>query len=144
MITVSTGALARSKKAMQKKLQNERSKLSDFKKRVKAKDRSQKDKNKIERIEGWLHRYRVSETLPVKVEGIVINYLPYDRLMKKLGHCKVTEKVEDQKLVIRYEVVYSNAGAVTNKMELYDLTPQLEDIADKLPEVTIKEAYHVR
>lgn len=76
----------------------------------------------LERDE-FSNRFSPVHLLPVKVESVVINFLLYEKMMKKLEGFQVQYEVTNCSLVFTY-----SKKNVLGKLELYDLTSQLKKI----------------
>ena len=131
-------------------LKHEKKQLSSFKKQHPVKDRTEvqtgwmldmessieKLKSEIERkkpgVDYFIHRFRVSEMAPVQVGDIVVNYLSYERLMKKLDGFKVDCEVENGSLIVSY-----TNGNASGSMQLFDLSCHLKNM-EAIPEAVIE------
>lgn len=78
--------------------------------------------NRINELEFKEKLFRVSKTLPVRIEGLVINYKLYSSFTKKLKDFRISVAVNDNCL----EVNYWKPGTLNNGkgvLKLYDLSP---------------------
>jgi hypothetical protein len=102
--------------ALQELLTNKKSKLSRLKKEHR-KSAASASKVKLEKqiidLENFIHHFRVSVMEPVQIDDIVINYKLYKAFMKKLKGFKVSEKIDNNTLIINYG---------KGELHLYDLT----------------------
>lgn len=134
MIEIAIGSIEDLKVEQKKLLKTVQDRLSKFKRSVKPKDRTSDQNGTINRHEAWLDSFRISKVTPVKIDHIVINYMLYDRLMKKTKGYLIECEVQGFKLVISYKRFGSSYGG---KMELYDISGQLEGMFNDLPEAKI-------
>lgn len=134
MIEIVSGSIEDLKLEQKKLLKTVQEQLSKFKKSVKPKDRTSEQNATINKHETWLDRFRISKVTPVKIDHIVINYMLYDRLMKKTKGYLIMSEVQGEKLVISYKRFGSSYGG---KMELYDISGQLGGLFNDLPEARI-------
>lgn len=82
--------------------------------------------NRLNELEFKQKLYRTSKTLPVRVEGLVINYKLYSSFTKKLRDFRISVAVNDDCL----EVNYWKPGTLNNGkgvLKLYDLSHYFVD-----------------
>jgi hypothetical protein len=121
MLTIVEGSLDDAKQEMKLVLKTVQSRLSKYKRTVKPSKRTEKDKALLKYWENFLHFFRVSRMAPVFVDNICINYMLYQRFMKKLKGFQVKCYLDKDKLILRYSNKTHNG-----KLELYDITDKLE------------------
>lgn len=89
----------------------------------------------IDGLEEFMHRFRVSFMEPCYVEGLLINYKLYKKVMRKLKGFNVIQYVDGPSLIIRYK-----NRTVNGKYTLLDLSGFFPSNADfPKAELIVKE-----
>jgi len=134
VLEIVEGDLDEAKAELKEVLALVQKRISQFKKSVPKKKRSDKQLKYIAKHESFLHRYRVSAMLPVQIEGITINYLLHEKMLKKLRGFDLFYEFYPEKMVLVYK-----KGATSGRLELADLTGQLDGVLNKIPKAEVKE-----
>ena len=92
-----------------------------------------KEKGELEALKKSVPVYSLSQTLPAKYEGLIVNSKLLDRFFKHLKDMNWELHVTDNVLILRY-FKNGNEGI----LRLYDLTPYFEEFND-IPEMEIKQ-----
>lgn len=89
----------------------------------------------IDNLDEFIHRFRASSTEPCYVEGLLINYKLYKKVMRKLKAFDVIQYVDGPTLIIRYK-----NRTVNGKYTLLDLSGFFPSNADfPKAELIVKE-----
>lgn len=92
-------------------------------------------RRKIEDLEDQQKIYMVSKVIPVKVGNVIINFLAYERFMKKIKRFTVRHTVGDHGLKVEYENRKKQKGHIV----FFDLNRYFSDF-ERLPIAEVKEA----
>lgn len=95
----------------------------------------EKDKNMLNSMAFQANLYKVSKTLPVRVEGIVINHKLYSSFMKKIKGYKTSILMQSDGMVVNYwKQGTLNQGK--GVLKLYDLSEYFKDF-ENVPEAIL-------
>lgn len=98
----------------------------------------EKDKNTLNSLAFQIDLYKASKTLPVRVEGIVINYKLYSSFIKKIKDYKTSILVQPDGVVVNYwKSGTLNQGK--GVLKLYDLSQYFKDF-EHVPEAILIES----
>lgn len=89
---------------------------------------------KIDELERLQEKYMVSKIIPVRVGNMIINYLVYERFMKKIRRCTVKHFVDPDGFSIEYRTGVRGKGHV----DFFDLSKYFGDFQN-LPVAEVKE-----
>ena len=89
---------------------------------------------KIEELEDQQSFYMVSKVIPAKVDNIIINFLVYERFMKKIKGFPVRHVVGDVSLKVEYKTSEKTKGLIN----FFDLNQYFSDF-EHVPVAELKE-----
>jgi hypothetical protein len=104
---------------------------------VKANGRSTKFQTKIEKLEFLIKFYSVSKMLPVRIEGIIINYKLYSDFMKKVKDLHTDTVVNPNEVVVQYWKL-NRIRETKGELTLHDISPYFKDF-NNIPSTEIND-----
>ncbi|WP_419892836.1 hypothetical protein [Oceanobacillus kimchii] len=123
MIQIVEGSLEEAKEQMKKTISLVKGEVSIIKRSARPLNRSKSQEAAINKLEAFVHFFRVSQMQPVYIDNICINYVLYTRFLKKLKDYQIIETVQDNSLVVSYR-----KGSNSGKLVLQDITNKLDGL----------------